>query len=67
MLRRLVALVVVGAIVAGVAWVGVTVAQAQAISPVRLQVVPVGTVGETPAWWFGLSLNYTIDGKASSP
>jgi hypothetical protein len=33
----------------------------------RLQVVPVGTVGETPDWWLGLSLNYTIDGKPSSP
>ena len=35
--------------------------------PHRLQVVPVGTVGETPAWWLGLSLNYTLDGKGSSP
>ena len=35
--------------------------------PYHLQVVPVGTVGETPTWWFGLSLDYTIDGKASSP
>jgi hypothetical protein len=35
--------------------------------PYQLQVVPHGTVGETPAWWFGLSLNYTIDGKGSSP
>jgi hypothetical protein len=33
----------------------------------RLQVVPTGTVGETPRWWFGLSLNYTIDGAKSSP
>jgi hypothetical protein len=33
----------------------------------HLQVVPVGTVGETPAWWFGLSLNYTLDGKPTSP
>jgi hypothetical protein len=33
----------------------------------QLQVVPHGTVGETPAWWLGLSLNYTLDGKASSP
>jgi len=35
--------------------------------PYHLQVVPDGTVGETPAWWLGLSLNYTLDGKASSP
>jgi hypothetical protein len=35
--------------------------------PYRLQVVPEGTVGETPTWWLGLSLNYTIDGKGSSP
>jgi len=33
----------------------------------QLQVVPVGTVGETPAWWFGLALDYTLDGKGSSP
>jgi hypothetical protein len=35
--------------------------------PYQLQVVPQGTVGETPGWWLGLSLNYTLDGKASSP
>jgi hypothetical protein len=35
--------------------------------PYRLHVVPLGAVGETPAWWFGLSLNYTLDGKGSSP
>jgi hypothetical protein len=35
--------------------------------PYQLQVIPHGTVGETPAWWLGLSLNYTLDGKASSP
>ena len=35
--------------------------------PYRLQVVPAGHVGETPAWWFGISLNYTLDGKGSSP
>ena len=35
--------------------------------PYQLQVVPHGTVGETPSWWLGLSLNYTLDGKASSP
>jgi len=29
--------------------------------------VPFGTVGETPAWWFSLSLNYTLDGKRSVP
>ena len=33
----------------------------------ELQVVPAGTVGETPQWWFGLSLNYTLDGKGSNP
>jgi len=33
----------------------------------QLQVVPAGTVGETPAWWFGLALDYTLDGKGSSP
>ena len=33
----------------------------------RLQVEPAGQVGETPAWWFGLSLNYTLDGKPSTP
>jgi len=33
----------------------------------HLQVVPLGTVGETPPWWFGLSLDYTIDGHPSSP
>jgi hypothetical protein len=35
--------------------------------PYQLQVTPAGKVGETPAWWFGLSLNYTLDGKGSSP
>ena len=35
--------------------------------PYRLQVAPVGTVGETPEWWFGLSLNYTLDGKGATP
>ena len=35
--------------------------------PYRLQVAPVGTVGETPEWWFGLSLNYTLDGEGSTP
>ena len=35
--------------------------------PYRLQVAPVGTVGETPEWWFGLSRNYTLDGKGSTP
>ena len=33
----------------------------------QLQVIPAGTVGETPGWWFGLALDYTIDGKRSSP
>ena len=35
--------------------------------PYQLQVAPYGTVGETPTWWLGLSLNYTIDGQASRP
>jgi hypothetical protein len=35
--------------------------------PYQLQVVPFGTVGETPSWWYTLSLNYTLDGKGSSP
>jgi hypothetical protein len=33
----------------------------------ELRVAPLGTVGETPAWWFCLSLNYTLDGKRSVP
>jgi hypothetical protein len=33
----------------------------------ELQVEPHGTVGELPAWWLGISLSYTIDGRASSP
>jgi hypothetical protein len=35
--------------------------------PYHLQVVPLGEVGKTPSWWFGLSLNYTLDGKPTSP
>lgn len=35
--------------------------------PYTLQVAPVGKVGETPSWWFGLSLNYTLDGAGSVP
>jgi hypothetical protein len=35
--------------------------------PYELHVVPVGKVGETPTWWFGLALDYTLDGKGSSP
>jgi hypothetical protein len=35
--------------------------------PYRLDVVPVGRVGETPVWWLGLSLNYTIDGSPGGP
>jgi hypothetical protein len=35
--------------------------------PYRLDVTPHGTVGETPPLWLGLSLNYTIDGRASRP
>jgi len=33
----------------------------------QLQVIPAGTVGETPGWWFGLALDYTIDGPRRSP
>jgi hypothetical protein len=35
--------------------------------PYQLDVTPVGRVGETPVWWLGLSLNYTLDGEPSSP
>ena len=35
--------------------------------PYQLEVVPHGTVGETPVWWMTISLNYTLDGKRSSP
>ncbi|HEY7372881.1 MAG TPA: hypothetical protein VIF57_12015 [Polyangia bacterium] len=35
--------------------------------PYELQVIPAGDVGETPRWWVGLSLNYTLDGKGSTP
>ncbi|HXJ20563.1 MAG TPA: hypothetical protein VMT03_10045 [Polyangia bacterium] len=35
--------------------------------PYQLQVAPYGTVGETPTWWLGISLSYTIDGRPSSP
>jgi hypothetical protein len=35
--------------------------------PYQLRAAPFGTVGETPAWWFCLSLNYTLDGKRSVP
>jgi hypothetical protein len=35
--------------------------------PYMLQVAPIGTIGETPSWWFGLSLNYTLDGAGSVP
>ena len=35
--------------------------------PYQLQVVPAGDVGETPRWWIGVSLNYTLDGKGSTP
>ena len=35
--------------------------------PYHLQVVPHGVVGETPSLWLGLSLNYTLDGRASTP
>jgi hypothetical protein len=34
--------------------------------PYQLRVAPVGKIGETPAWWVGLSLNYTIDAAPSS-
>lgn len=35
--------------------------------PYELQVIPFGRAGETPTWWIGLSLNYTLDGKRSVP
>jgi hypothetical protein len=35
--------------------------------PYHLHVTPVGTVGDTPTWWLGISLNYTLDAKPSSP
>jgi hypothetical protein len=35
--------------------------------PYHLQVVPHGTVGDTPPLWLGLSLSYTIDGRPSTP
>jgi hypothetical protein len=35
--------------------------------PYELQVTPYGRAGETPRWWIGLSLNYTLDGKPSVP
>jgi hypothetical protein len=35
--------------------------------PYDLEVIPAGRVGETPTWWLGISLNYTLDGKRSVP
>lgn len=35
--------------------------------PYQLEVIPAGNVGETPRWWVGVSLNYTIDGNGSTP
>ena len=35
--------------------------------PYELQVIPAGRAGETPTWWLGISLNYTLDGKRSVP
>jgi hypothetical protein len=35
--------------------------------PYDLEIAPIGKVGETPKWWLGLSLNYVVDGKPSSP
>jgi hypothetical protein len=35
--------------------------------PYHLQVIPHGTIGDTPALWLGLSLGYTIDGRPSTP
>ena len=63
------ALALVGATLRVVGRVGVAAAIAVRWQPrpYQLQVVPQGTVGETPVWWLGLSLNYTLDGKASSP
>ena len=48
---------------------GVATALAVRWEPRRfdLQVDPLGTIGQTPAWWLTLSLNYTIDGKGSTP
>jgi hypothetical protein len=34
--------------------------------PYRVHVESVGMVGETPTWWIGISLNYTIDATPSS-
>jgi hypothetical protein len=35
--------------------------------PYELEVIPFGRAGETPTWWLGISLNYTLDGKRSVP
>jgi hypothetical protein len=35
--------------------------------PYRLEAAPAGQVGESPVWWLGISLNYTIDGEPSRP
>jgi hypothetical protein len=34
--------------------------------PYRIEVVPAGITGETPTWWIGVSLNYTIDATPTS-
>ncbi len=63
------ALAMVGATLRVIGRVGVAAALSVRWEPrpYRLQVAPIGTVGETPEWWFGLSLNYTLDGKGSTP
>jgi hypothetical protein len=63
------ALAMVGATLRVWRRVGVAAAIALRLQPrpYQLQVTPAGTVGETPVLWLGLSLNYTLDGEASSP
>jgi hypothetical protein len=63
------ALAMVGATLRVTGRLGVAAAIAVRWQPrhYQLQVEPVGRVGETPGWWIGLSLNYTLDGKPSTP
>jgi len=63
------ALAMVGATLRVTGRLGVAAAIAVRWQPrtYQLQVDPAGRVGETPSWWFGLSLNYTLDGKPSTP
>jgi hypothetical protein len=62
------ALAMFGATLPAMGRIGVAAALSARWQPrqYRLRVVPEGQVGETPAWWFGLSLDYTIDGKPTS-